>query len=291
MKPYKIITDSCCDITKDFIEKNQVPYLGLIFNFKGNSLEDDFGATLTHKEFYDEVRKGELPTTSQVNVYRFEEIFKKYILEGFDIIYIAFSSALSGTYSSAVIAKDTILEEFPTADITVIDSRSASMGEGLINYYAYEMMNNGATKEEIVNWVENNKFKVNHWFTVDDLNHLKRGGRVSAASAVIGTILDIKPILHVDDEGRLIPVTKVKGRKKSIRHLAETLKARIVDPENQVIGISHGDCIEDAKLLEKLIRDEVQVRDVLISTVGPAVGSHSGPGTLALFFIGENRHI
>jgi EDD domain protein, DegV family len=147
------------------------------------------------------------------------------------------------------------------------------------------------SKEELVNWVETNKLKLNHWFTVDDLHHLKRGGRVSAASAAIGTLLDIKPILHVDDEGRLIPVTKVKGRKKSIKTLAEELKSRIVDPKNQVIGISHGDCEEEAKLLEKIIRETVEIKDVIFNYIGPVVGSHSGPGTIALFFFGENRNI
>ena len=163
------------------------------------------------------------------------------------------------------------------------------MGEGLLDYYAIEMLKNGASKDEIVQWIEENKLKLNHWFTVDDLNHLKRGGRVSSTAAIIGTLLDIKPVLHVDNEGRLIPVTKVKGRKKSIKSLFEELDKRIVNPEEQVIFISHGDCLEDAKFLERLILEKYKVKDVFINEIGPTVGSHSGPGTVALFFLGNER--
>jgi DegV family protein with EDD domain len=286
-----IITDSCCDLPIEYINENNIPVLSLTFRFKGKDYEDDFGKSLDYKTFYDEVRKGEMSTTSQVNAYAFEEVFKKYITEDYSIIYIAFSSALSGTYNSSLIAAKNILEENNNADITIIDSRSASMGQGALVYYASEMLKKGASKVEIVSWLEDNKLKLNHWFTVDDLNHLKRGGRVSAASAAIGTILDIKPILHVNDEGRLIPVSKVKGRKKSIKTLAEELKRRIVNPEEQTIFISHGDSLDDAKLLERLIIEEVKVKNVVINYVGPVIGSHSGPGTIALFFLGENRTV
>lgn len=230
-----------------------------------------------------------MPSTAQINVYSYAEEFRKHVSKGKAVICLVFSSALSGSYNSANIAKGMLEEEFENADITVIDTKCASLGEGLLDYYAIEMLKKGASKEEIVNWVEENKLKINHWFTVDDLNHLKRGGRVSSAAAVIGTLLDIKPILHVNDEGKLIPVTKVKGRKKSIKSLAEELNERIVNPEEQVIFISHGDCLEDAKLLEKLIREKHNVKDVIINQIGAAVGTHSGPGTVALFFIGNNR--
>lgn len=291
MKDFKILVDSNCDLSREFIEKNNVPFASLTCTFKGSEYKVDFGKSLDFKTFYEEVRHGEMPTTAQVNVFAFENIFRELVSQGLGIIYIAFSSALSGTYSSSVIARQNILEEFKDADISIIDTKAASLGQGLLSYYAYEMKDNGASKDEIVEWLENNKMRMNHWFTVDDLNHLKRGGRVSAASAAIGTILDIKPILNVNDEGKLMPVTKVKGRKKSIRTLAEKLKERIVNPENQVIGISHGDCVEEAEQLKRIITEEVKVRDVLITTIGPSVGAHSGPGTLALFFFGENRNI
>ena len=156
-------------------------------------------------------------------------------------------------------------------------------------YYAANMIKEGKDKSDIINWIENNKLKVNHWFTVDDLNHLKRGGRVSSTAAIVGTMLSIKPILHVDDEGRLIPISKVKGRKKSIKALYDKLKEKIVDSENQTVFISHGDCIEDAESLKELILSEIKVKEIIINNIGPAVGSHSGPGTLALFFIGNSR--
>lgn len=286
-----IITDSCCDLPLEYINRNNISVLPLTFHFKGGDYKDDFGKSMDYKTFYDEVRKGAMPTTSQVNVNAFEEMFKKYISEGYSIICIAFSSVLSGTCNSALIARENILDENKNADITVIDSKSASMGQGLLVYYANEMLKKGTSKEAIVNWVENNKLKINHWVVVDDLNHLKRGGRVSAASAAIGTILDIKPILNINEEGRLVPVSKVKGRKKSLKTLVEELKKRIVTPEEQTIFISHSDSLEDAKLVEKLILDEVKVKDVVINYIGPVIGSHTGPGTIALFFIGENRNL
>jgi DegV family protein with EDD domain len=230
-----------------------------------------------------------MPSTSQVNVYVYAEAFKKYALEGKSVIYLGFSSALSGSLNSAILARDMVCEEISDADITVIDSRSASLGEGLLAYYANEMLKAGASKDDIVSWLETNKLKLNHWFTVDDLGHLKRGGRVSGAAAFMGTLLDIKPILHVDDEGRLIPMSKVKGRKKSIKVLFEMLKENIVSPEEQVIAISHGDCIEDAQYLRDMILKEYKVKDVIVNDIGPVIGSHTGPGVIALFFMGNKR--
>lgn len=284
-----IITDSCSDLPLSYIESNNIPVISLTFHFKDRDYEDDFGKSISYKEFYDAVRNGELPSTSQINVFKYTEVFGKYIKEGNSIIYIGFSSALSGSLNSALMAREMILKENEKADISIIDSRSASAGQGLLVYYAYEMLAKGQSKEEIVNWLEENKLKVNHWFTVDDLFHLKRGGRVSGTAAVIGTILDIKPVLHVDDEGRLIPVTKVKGRKKSLRMLADKVGEMAVNIEEQVIFISHGDCLEDAHVLKELITSRYKVKEVIIADIGPVIGSHSGPGTVALFFRGNNR--
>lgn len=284
-----LIIDSCTDLPLSYVEKNQLPFVSLICNFRGQECKDDFGKTLSYKEFYNAVRSGEMPSTSQVNVYVYTEIFKKYLAEGKSIIYLGFSSALSGSFSSAVLARDMICEENKDADITVIDSKSASLGEGLLVYYANEMLKAGATKDEVVSWLESNKLKLNHWFTVDDLGYLKRGGRVSVAAAFVGTLLDIKPILHVDDEGRLIPMSKVKGRKRSIKTLFEMLQENITAPEEQVIAISHGDCPEDAEHLKEMILKEYKVKDVIINHVGPVIGSHTGPGVVALFFMGNKR--
>lgn len=284
-----LFTDSCCDLPISFVKENNIQVMSIRVNINGEDIPDDLGQSIAHKDFYNLIRKGEMPTTSQVNVGAFEKGFRKYINEGYSVIYIGFSSALSGCVNSARLAKEIINEEIKDADITIIDTKSASMGLGLIVYYAANMLKDGKTKADIVNWIEDNKLKVNHWFTVDDLNHLKRGGRISSAVAIVGTMLSIKPIMHVDDEGRLIPISKVKGRKKSIKSLLENIKEKIVNQEDQTIFISHGDCLEEAEHLKELILEEVKVKDIIINNIGPAVGSHSGPGTVALFFIGNNR--
>lgn len=284
-----ILIDSCTDLPFEYIEENNVNVVNFVCNFRGREYSDDFGKTLGYKEFYASVRAGEMPSTAQVTLYNYMEVFKKYAKEGKALIYFCFSSALSGSYNSALMARTAVLEEYEGADITVIDSKSASLGEGLLAYYALEMQKKGSGKQEIIDWLEDNKLKLNHWFTVDDLGHLKRGGRVSSTAAFIGTILDIKPILHVDDEGRLIPVDKVKGRKKSLKQLFERFAENAVNPEEQVIAISHGDCLEDAKYLEQLILKEYKVKDVIMNNIGPVIGTHSGPGTVALFFLGKHR--
>lgn len=286
-----IFTDSCCDLPRSFVEENNIQVMHLRVNIQGRDIPDDLGISIESKNFYDLIRQGEMPTTSQVNVNTFEDNFRKYIKEGYSIIYIGFSSALSGCVNSARIAKENIEEEISDADITVIDTKSASLGLGLIVYNAVNMLKAGKEKSEIVNWIEDNKLKVNHWFTVNDLYHLKRGGRLSGTVAAVGTILSIKPVMHIDDEGRLIPASKVKGRKKSIKVLKEILVDKIACPEEQTIFISHGDCIEDAEYLKELILNEVKVKEVIINNVGPVIGSHTGPGILALFFMGSNREV
>ena len=288
MKPI-IITDSCSDLPLEYIENNNIFTLGFSVFFKGKEFQDDLGKTLKYKDFYEGVRSGEMPSTSQINVQTYYETFKNYVLKDNSIIYLGFSSALSGSLNSAGLARTSLLEEFPDADITIIDTKAASLGLGLIVYYSNEMLKKGASKQEIVEWVENNKLKVNHWFTVDDLNHLKRGGRVSSTAAAIGTLLSIKPILHVDDEGRLIPVAKAKGRKKSLKALVDIFKERVINPEDQMIFISHGDSVEDALLVKEMILKETSVKNFIVNPIGPVIGSHAGPGTIALFFLGESR--
>lgn len=284
-----LLIDSCSDLPSEYIKKNNIRYLSPICNLDGKEYKDDFGETLGYKEFYSALRSGKMPTTSAINVLSYYDEFKLHVSHGNPVIYICFSSALSGCINSAHIAKQQILEEYPEADISIIDSMSASLGYGLLCYYAHEMLVSGASKDEVVKWVEDNKLKMNHWFTVEDLFHLKRGGRVSGTAAVVGTLLDVKPVLHVDSEGRLVPVARVKGHKKSIRMLVDKLQELIVNPENQVIAISHGDCIEDVEFLAKLIKEKVNVKDIIINNIGPAIGTHSGPGTLAVFFLADNR--
>jgi DegV family protein with EDD domain len=284
-----LIIDSACDLGKEYIEEKNVHLLPLTVIFKGIEYKDDLGESLPSEQFYDAIKSGEMPSTAQINVFEYSEEFRKYAAEGKSIICLVLSSGLSGSYSSACIARETILEEFENADISIVDSKAASGGEGLLAYYAIEMLKRGASKQEIVNWLEENKLKVNHWVTVDDLSHLKRGGRISSTAAVMGTLLDIKPIINVDDEGKLQTVAKVKGRKKSIRTLAEELDKRIVNAEDQLIIINQGACPEDAKYLEKLVLEKHKVKKVIQGEIGPTIGSHTGPGILAIFFLGEKR--
>ncbi|MDO5038264.1 DegV family protein [Clostridium sp.] len=290
MNNYIILTDSSCDLPQYIIDKYSIINIGLICSFKNKEYIEDGGKSLEYTNFYNGLRNGEMPTTSQVNSYRFYEIFEKYIKENYSIIYISFSSALSGTYNSSLIAKSEIIEKYPNADISIIDSKSASLGVGLIVYEACKLKEEGKSKEEVVNYIENMKLKVNHIFTVDDLNHLKRGGRISSTAATIGTLLQVKPLLYVPDNGTLCNFGKVKGRKKSIKSLFNKLEEKIDINSNKVIFISHGDCIEDAEKLKSMITEKYNI-EVIINYIGLAIGSHSGPNTLALFFKGKNRNI
>ena len=284
-----LVIDSGCDLPLEYIKQNNIVPLGLVCNFKGEAIEDDFGEDFTRKDFYDALRKGEMPTTSQINSQRYVEVFKKYVTQGKSIIYIAMSSALTGTINSANIARETILEEFLEADISIVDSKCASLGQGLLVYYAYEMLKQGSFKEDIVSWLEENKLKINHWFTVNDLNHLKRGGRISNSAAAVGTLLNIKPVLYIDNEGRLTSFSKCRGRKKAINTMAQKFKEKTDPNKEQVIAIGHGDCLEDALYLEALVRDHGNVKDAILNYVGTAIGSHTGPEMLALFFMAKER--
>lgn len=283
-----IITDSCCDLSYDYIKKNNLEVIPFPYSIDGKEYIDDFGKSLSYESFYDELRNGAMPSTSQITVYTFQQVFKKYAAEGNAVIYIGFSSALSQTFNNSVIAKNNVLEELPQADITVIDSKGASVGQGLIVFYANELLKQGKSKDEIIEWIESNKLKSNHWFIIDNLDHLKRGGRISSASAAVGTILDVKPLLNVDDEGKLEVVKKIRGRKKAIRELLEELQ-NIKNPEGQTLFINHGDCVKDAEQLKELVLSEVNVKDVVINYVGPIIGSHTGPGMLCLVFMGNSR--
>jgi len=286
---YELLIDSCTDLPLAYIKECGIRTISLTYNFQGKDYVDDFGVSMKYKDFYSAVRSGEMPTTSQINVFTYKEIFTEIVERGEDIVYLGFSSGLSGSYNSATIAANAVMEAFPGRTIKVLDSLAASLGEGLFAWHMITKKKAGCSKEELVSWAEENRMKINHYFTVDDLNHLKRGGRVSSATAFVGTILDIKPILYVDKEGHLTPLDKVKGRKKSIKALLEYFRERVENPEGQTIAISHGDAEDDAKYLEKLIRQEFNVGQVIMNNVGPVIGAHSGPGTLALFFIGKDR--
>lgn len=290
MKNYVIVTDSTSDLPEEIVEQLGIKVIPLTFELEGKSYLDhhDAGGLGVH-EFYERLRKGEKSITSLINTGTFIDYLQPILKAGDDILYIAFSSALSGTYNSSLLAIEELLEEYKDSKIISIDSKSASVGEGLLVYSAAKKKEEGLSIEELQEWILQNMLKVCHWFTVDDLNHLKRGGRVSALSATVGTALNVKPILHVDNEGHLIPISKVRGRKKSLYALLEHMVETCVDPQEQVIFIGHGDSLEDAELLAQLIREKFNVKDIVISNIGSVIGTHSGPGTIALFFFGTKR--
>lgn len=289
MKNFVIFTDSAADLPKSMVKDLDINYLGLICNIDNKEYVDNFDGELTHEDFYNKLRAGAMPSTSQINSFRFVEAFEEYIKQGISVLYLAFSSALSGTYNSSLIAREELLEKYPDADIRIIDTRAACLGQGLIVYYAAQMKKDGKSIDEIYSWVEENKNKVCHYFTVDNLDHLKRGGRISSTAAAIGSLLNIKPMLYVNDAGELHNFAKAKGRKKSLKMLFQELEKHIVNPEEQTIFIAHSDCLEDAETLANMIREKYNVKDIVMDYIGIVIGSHTGIGTLALFCLADTK--
>ena len=287
MANYQIITDSCCDLPMEMLASLDLKMVSLNLHFRGETLKDS--VTEEIKTVYDAWRAGESATTSAANPQQWSEVMEPVLAAGQDILVLAFSSGLSTTYQSAVIASQELQEQYPQRKIRVVDSLNASLGQGLMVWYACQKRDAGASLEELANWLEETKLNMCAWFTVDDLMYLKRGGRISAATALVGTMLKIKPVLHVDDEGHLINVSKVRGRKASIDALASKMKELGKAGENDTVFICHGDCLEDARYLEKLVKERCGVKEVFIGYTGAVIGAHSGPGTLALFFLGEHR--
>lgn len=290
MGNYQIITDSTADLTPELIETLQVQVIPLCYMMEGKTYHNiPGGGEMSVPDFYAKLRSGIMSTTTQVNSEQFIQVFTPLLEAGKDVLYIAFSSGLSGTYQSALLAREELLERFPDRRLEVFDSRCASMGEGLLVYHAAKLSQQGKSLDEVLSWLKENVLNLCHWFTVDDLNHLKRGGRVSTATALVGTMLGIKPVLHVDDEGHLIPVSKVRGRKQSLDALVKRMEESVVDPAGQMVFISHGDCLEDARYVETQVRERLGVQQVEVGFIGPVIGAHSGPGTVALFFLGQRR--
>ena len=284
---YRIITDTCCDFPEAVYEELGLGVVRMNVNFRGEAVNTYTEEWL--KDMFNGLRAGESATTAAANPAEWEAIIEPVLAAGEDALVLVFSSGLSTTYQSAVIAAGELMEKYPDRKVNVVDTLCASRGQGLLVYYACQKRDEGFSLEELTAWCEEKKFNLCHWFTVDDLMYLKRGGRVSAATALVGTMLQIKPILHVDDEGHLINVAKARGRKASIEALAKKLGETGLPGENDTIFICHGDCIEDAQYLEKLAKEKYGVKNVVIYYVGAVIGSHSGPGTLAIFYLGEHR--
>lgn len=289
MSDYVIMTDNMADLPEEYIQEHGLEVLSLSYILDGETYDRQH--PLEVREFYNRMRNGSMPTTSQINPEQTKEAFTTCLKEGKDVLYIAFSSGLSGTYNSGRVAAEEIQEEgcFPERKLLVLDSLSASLGEGLLVHKAVQMKEAGKTIDEVADWIQENKLHLCHNFTVDDLFHLHRGGRVSKATAVLGTMINIKPILHVDNEGHLIAIGKVRGRKKSLTALVDRMGEQIRGFDNPEVFISHGDCLEDAEYVKKLVQERFGVEKFIINYVGPTIGAHSGPGTMALFFMGNPR--
>ena len=283
---FKIITDSACDLSAEMIAQLELGIAALSLEMDGKSYAE---GEMTPKELYDHQRNGKMPKTSAVNPEGWADAIRPALEEGRDALVLAFSSALSATCQNAVIAADELREEFPDRKIIVIDSTCAAIGLGLLVYTAAKLRDEGKTIEETAAWVEAHKLNVCHWVTVEDLMHLKRGGRVSAATAVVGTMLNIKPIIRVDDSGRLETTAKCRGRRAALNHLLDRM-AETFDPElGDTVFIGHGDCPADAEYLANAVKERFGVKNVYINYIGAVVGAHTGPGVAVIFFFGKNR--
>jgi len=283
---YQIITDSCCDFTDAQYRELKVACAPLSVVYNGES-HSNFSEPAAVKAFYDELRAGVTASTSAVNPDGWAERMEKALKDGQDVLVLAFSSGLSTTYQSAVIAAKELREVYPDRKILVVDTLCAALGQGLLVYHACKKRDEGMTIDEVCSWVEEHKLNICHWVTVDDLSHLKRGGRISAATALVGTMLNIKPIIFVDDDGHLINTAKVRGRRAAIELLANKLGETCTDFETAFIA--HGDCPEDAAALEAILKEKHGVRNVITGYVGPVIGAHTGPGVLVVFFMGQHR--
>lgn len=287
---YTIVTDSSANLPFTLIEQYNIRVLPLTYRLREvEHLSYIPNQPMDMPDFYNKLRSGETITTSCVSVDAFTKVFTELLSNNSDVLYIGFSSALSGTFQSASIAVADLKPQFPNRTILAVDSLAASLGQGLLVTYAARKKEQGESIHQVYQWLIDNRLYMCHWFTVDDLFHLKRGGRISSATAVVGSLLNIKPVLHVDNSGRLVPISKVRGRKKSLNELVRYMEETAIDPEKQTIYISHGDCEEDAWYVAELVRNKFGVKDILIDFVEPVIGAHSGPGTVALFFLGRHR--
>ena len=288
MANYKIITDSACDLPVKMLQELDVTTVALTVNFRGETRNDSVDDAQV-KELYDAMRGGEVATTAAVNPDGWSKVIESAVAEGFDAFVLAFSSGLSTTYQSAVIAANELAEKYPQRKIMVVDGCAAALGQGLFVWHICKMRDVGLSLEELAAWAEENKNHVAHWFTVDDLVYLKRGGRVSAATALVGTMLNIKPVLHVDNEGHLVSMVRARGRKAAINTLVSKLQELGGDWDNSTVFICHADCIDDAQRLAEIVKEKCGVQETFIGNLGAVIGSHAGPGTLALFFMGNEK--
>ena len=285
---YQIITDSACDLPQQMLRELDIVAVPLIVNFRGEARNDSVADDQV-KELYDAMRAGEVASTSAVNPDGWTKAIAPALAAGKDALVLAFSSGLSTTYQSAVIAAEELKETYPDRKIIVVDTCAAALGQGLLVWHTCKQRDAGLSLEALAAWVEDAKNHTCHWFTVDDLVYLKRGGRVSAATAVLGAMLNIKPVLHVDNEGRLVSMVKARGRKAAINTLCGKLGELGGNWDNSTVFICHADALEDAEKLAAMVKEKYAVQNAMISNLGAVIGSHAGPGTLALFFMGNEK--
>lgn len=290
MNDYILLTDSSCDLPAEMYAELDLKYVPLTFHhndevYKNYHDERD----IRIKDFYEQMRHGKVFKTSALNIQDFASAMEPFLTEGKDILYIGFSSGLSSTYNASETAANELKEKYPDRKIYTVDSKSASLGQGLLVYLAARQRQLGKSIEEVRDYAEEMKLKVCHYFTVDDMKYLKRGGRISGATAAIATVLNIKPVMHVDNNGKLVAIEKARGRKAAVKSLINRAVEGAVQPNEQVFFISHGDCIEEAQQLGETLKEQLKVKQIVYNNIGPVIGSHSGPGTLAMFFIGKQR--
>ena len=287
MKKYVITTDNNADLPESYYREHGVGCMYLSYTIDGvHYTHENF---MDEPEFYEKMRTGSMPTTAQVNPEEAKELFEPYLKEEKDILYIAFSSGLSGTYNSIRMAAEELQEEYPERKLIVIDSLCACLGEGLLVYKAVQLKRAGKSLEEVAAWVEENKLHIMHNVTIDDLFHLHRGGRVSKASAIVGTMIQIKPIIHMDEHGELKVIGKERGRKKALTHIVDMAVKQSEGWDNDIVMITHGDCKEDAEFVARQVEKKMGVHNILINCIGTVIGSHTGPGVVAVFCMGNKR--
>ncbi len=290
MNSFVIVTDSSCDLPAKMADEMELTVLPLSFNLMDKEYHNYLdGREISFQDYYKHIRDGESCNTSAVNMEAFATAIEPILKSGKDVLCIAFSSGLSNTYNAAKLACEELAPKYPERKVYAVDTLCASLGEGLMVYHAVQEKRKGKSIDEVRDYVEENKLHLCHWFTVEDLNHLKRGGRVSAATALIGTMLNIKPVLHVDNAGHLINVGKARGRRASLTALVDHMEETAIDPASQVVFISHGDSQKDADFVAADVKNRFGVKTVITNFVGPVIGAHSGPGTMALFFLGTHR--
>lgn len=290
MASYVIVTDSSADLSAQMAEEAGVQVLPLRFTVEGQTYYNwPDNREMDPRVFYRVLREGEVATTAAVNISQYLDMLEPILQSGTDVLVLSFSSGLSATYDSSRLAAEELREKYPQRKIFAVDTLCASLGQGLLVWHAAQLKDQGKSIEEVRDWVEENKLHLCHQFTVDDLHFLKRGGRISATTAVVGTMLKIKPVLHVDDGGKLVNIGKARGRRASLKALVDRMEETAIDPAGQTVFISHGDCMEDAEYVAGLVKERMGVQDVRINYVGPVIGAHSGPGTLALFHLGSRR--